>query len=87
MGKAGACFVTAKGVVIARPPEVSVESTVGAGDAMVAGIVMAQLRALPLSSCARMATAFSANAVSRIEPGLTSISAVESLMERVTVEE
>ena len=39
MGKEGACFVTANEAVVARPPEIEVKSTVGAGDAMVAGIL------------------------------------------------
>jgi len=59
MGSAGACFVTEHEAVIARPPEISVGSTVGAGDAMVAGILCAQVRGLSLEECARMATAFS----------------------------
>ena len=58
-GAEGACFVTADEIVVARPPSVIVGSTVGAGDAMVAGIVSAQLRGLPLAECARLATAFS----------------------------
>lgn len=65
MGGAGACFVTAGGAVIARPPRVEVRSTVGAGDAMVAGIAAARLRGLPLEECARLATAFSVEALTR----------------------
>ena len=59
MGKQGACFADANRVVIARPPDIDVRSTVGAGDAMVAGIVSAQIRGLSLEDCARVATAFS----------------------------
>ena len=58
-GADGACFVTEGEAVIARPPSIPVNSTVGAGDAMVAGIVAAQLRGLSLAGCARLATAFS----------------------------
>ena len=54
MGKDGACFVTANEAVIARPPDVEVRSTVGAGDAMVAGIIAAQARRLSLADCARL---------------------------------
>lgn len=65
MGKEGACFVTADDAVIARPPEIEVRSTVGAGDAMVAGIVSAQLQDLPVDACAELATAFSVEALLR----------------------
>ena len=54
---------------------------------MMAGIVAAQLRGLPLSSTARLATAFSLHAITRIGSGLSSPAAIEALMERVTVEE
>lgn len=62
-GEAGACFVTADEVVLATPPAIEVTSTVGAGDAMVAGIVAGQSQGLPLSECARLATAFSVYAL------------------------
>jgi 1-phosphofructokinase len=58
-GADGACFVTADAVVVARPPAVRVGSTVGAGDAMVAGVVAAQLRGASLADTARHATACS----------------------------
>ena len=87
MGADGACFVTTESVVTARPPRVEVKSTVGAGDAMVAGIVAGQLRGLPLAACARLATAFSLDAITHIGSGLSSVAAVEDMMNRVTVEE
>ena len=73
MGKEGACFVTAERAVIARPPEVQIQSSVGAGDAMVAGLLAAQLGGLPLEECARMGTAFAVRALTRhsMEPGTT----------------
>jgi 1-phosphofructokinase len=86
MGADGACFVTDHEVVVARPPQVEVQSTVGAGDAMVAGIVAGQLRGLTLAECARLATAFSLDAITHIGSGLSSVEAIQGLMERVTVE-
>lgn len=65
MGENGACFVTANEVVMARPPEMEVDSTVGAGDAMVAGIVAAQIRGLSLEECARLGTSFAIAALTR----------------------
>jgi 1-phosphofructokinase len=56
-GPEGACFVTDEAVVVARPPAVTVGSTVGAGDAMVAGLVIAQIRGASIADTARFATA------------------------------
>jgi len=72
MGARGACFVSPHSVLMAVPPEISITSTVGAGDAMVAGLVSAQLAGLSPQDSARLATAFSLNALSHEGPGLTS---------------
>ncbi len=87
MGAQGACFVSADAVVIARPPKVQVKSTVGAGDAMVAGIIASQLAELPLTECARLATAFSLDALTRVESGLGSPSAIGAAMKQVAIEQ
>ena len=76
IGKEGACFVTANEEVIAQPPDLVVQSTVGAGDAMVAGIVSAQLENLPLRQAALLATAFSTDKLSRVGSGITSRAAI-----------
>jgi 1-phosphofructokinase len=83
-GADGACFVTADEVVVARPPAINVGSTVGAGDAMVAGIVSAQFRRLSLAECARLATAFSLAVLTRSESA--SGGRAEAFLERVQVE-
>ena len=85
MGEQGACFITAAEAVIALPPEITVQSTVGAGDAMVAGILSAQLQGLPLRECARLATAFSVEKLSRVGSGLTSPAALERAMQQVSL--
>ena len=87
MGGKGACFVTADMAVIARPPAVEVKSTVGAGDAMVAGIVAGLLAEMPLLQCARLATAFSLDVLERGRSGITSCGSIEALMEHVAVVE
>jgi fructose-1-phosphate kinase PfkB-like protein len=87
MGKEGAIFVEGDETVWAVPPAVEVKSTVGAGDAMVAGIVASKIRGLALAECARLATAFSVTAISHIGAGLPSIEAVHSAKERVTIRE
>lgn len=91
MGKEGAIFVEgdegAERAVWAVPPIVQVKSTVGAGDAMVAGIVAGKLQGLGIDEVARLATAFSMTAISHIGSGLPSIEAVQSARERVTLRE
>ncbi|HTJ77716.1 MAG TPA: 1-phosphofructokinase [Rariglobus sp.] len=76
-GAEGACFVTAEEAVSAVPPAVEVRSTVGAGDAMVAGIVAARLRGLSLGEGARLATAFSLAALTQAE--------LETFLKRVRI--
>ncbi len=87
MGKEGAIFVEGEETIWAVPPAVEVKSTVGAGDAMVAGIVAAKMRGLGLAECARLATAFSVVAISHIGSGLPSLEAVQSARERVSIRE
>jgi 1-phosphofructokinase len=83
MGSQGAYFLSDSVVIMARPPRVDVKSTVGAGDAMVAGIISAQLRNVPLVECARIATAFAADAITHVGSGLSSPSAFRDLLPRV----
>lgn len=85
MGNEGACFVTRDEIVIAHPPTVEVISTVGAGDAMVAGIVAGRLRGLSLEECARLSTAFALDALTRLESGLSSPEVIEELAKKVNV--
>jgi 1-phosphofructokinase len=87
MGKEGAVFVEGKEALLAAPPHVEVKSTVGAGDAMVAGIVAGKIHGFSLAECARLATAFSMNALTHIGSGLPSIEAVQSAKEQVTIRE
>jgi 1-phosphofructokinase len=85
MGKQGALFVEADEAVHAAPPDVVVKSTVGAGDAMVAGIVAGKSRGLSLAGCARLATAFSLDAITHVGSGMSSPEAVAAFIEQVVV--
>ena len=85
MGKEGAIFVEGQEKIWAVPSTVEVKSTVGAGDAMVAGIVAGKIRGLPLAECARLATAFSMTAISHIGSGLQSVIAVQEAREKVSI--
>jgi 1-phosphofructokinase len=84
-GADGACFVTADEAVVARPPAIEVGSTVGAGDAMVAGIVAGRAGGLPLAECARLATAFSLFALTRDKAGAEPRAAVAAFAGRVEI--
>lgn len=85
-GADGACFVAADRVITARPPQVAVRSTVGAGDAMVAGVVAGKILRLPLSGCARLSTSFSLSALTRAEDEPDSHAIVEGFLPQVRVE-
>ena len=84
MGARGAIFVTADAAVHAATPRVPIKSTVGAGDAMVAGIVHASLQKLGVEECARLATAFSLSALGEIGPRLPARDVIEAFTDRVT---
>lgn len=83
LGREGSCFVTADTVITARPPDVEVRSTVGAGDAMVAGIVAGHLNKLPLARCAQLATAFSLDVLMSGKSGVTSRPGIAAMMDQV----
>jgi fructose-1-phosphate kinase PfkB-like protein len=85
MGKQGAIYIEGEETLWATPAAVEVKSTVGAGDAMVAGTVAGKIRGLALAECARLATAFSMTAISHIGSGLASIEAVETAREQVAI--
>lgn len=86
MGAEGGLFVTGGEAVVARPPAVRVASTVGAGDATVAGAVAALLRGEPTAGVARLATACGATAVATVGPRLDA-AAVARCLDQVTIEE
>jgi 1-phosphofructokinase family hexose kinase len=86
MGADGAIFIEAGEVVLANPPQVTVKSTVGAGDAMVSGTVAGKAEGISLAECARLATAFSVNVISQVGSGISSLEAIEAIKREVVVE-
>lgn len=82
MGAKGALLVQGKELLVAVPPSVPMRSTVGAGDTMVAGLVLARLQGQDLSNTARLATACGAHAVTRIASGVDP-AAIHALEEQV----
>jgi 1-phosphofructokinase len=85
MGERGALFVDAATTLMATPPAVQVKSTVGAGDAMVAGLIAGQIQGLSLPDCARLATAFSLGAITRVGSHLPAPEALQAYVQQVTV--
>lgn len=87
MGAEGALFIDYDRALLARPPRVAVRSTVGAGDAMVAGIAYGLVQDLSLEDLARFATAGGAYAVTRIGPGVEDRDELQRLVEQVGIED
>lgn len=86
MGAQGAIFVDGETSLIARPPSVMVKSTVGAGDAMVAGLLGARARGLDLPGSARLATAFSVGAITRVGAHLPEAGQIENYARQVEIQ-
>ena len=85
MGRDGALFVEKDQAFVARPPDVVVKSTVGAGDAMVAGLVAGMSKKLSLRDCARLATAFSLSMITRLGRDLPEMSVINDFQKQVEI--
>lgn len=85
LGEEGAVFVTADTALVARLPPIRTLSTVGAGDAMVAGLATGLAEALPLEALARRAVAFATAKLGRIGSHLPSRAEVDRLAAAVCV--
>ena len=83
MGGEGALFDNRLQALLAKPIPTELISTVGAGDAMVAGVVAAQIAGLALPECARLATAFAAGKLARLGPHLPAPDTVRALAQMV----
>lgn len=86
LGADGAIFSNGRTALKARPPEVPVRTTVGAGDAMVAGFVAGSVRGLPLEQRARLATAFAIAALGTLGPRLPPVRDVEARLPDIAIE-
>jgi len=69
----------------AQPPKMTVVSTVGAGDTLVAGLCWGHLQAWQPEQILSFATALSALAVSQVGVGVESIKTVTELQKKVTL--
>jgi len=64
LGSAGAALITADGCWLAAPPAITLRSTVGAGDASLAGYLLADVRGLDVPARLREAVAYGSAAAS-----------------------
>ncbi len=85
MGSRGAWFVNRETALHAAPPQVKVMSTVGAGDAMVAGIVRGVILGHDLERMARTATAYSASNIQHMGTFLPDRATIDKLKSRVVI--
>jgi 1-phosphofructokinase len=85
LGAEGAVFVRDAGVLHALPPAMAVASTVGAGDALVAGLVAGLCAGSRLAGTARLALAFAAGKLTRAGANLPGREAVEAIAGTVEV--
>lgn len=90
MGADGALFLSAQGALVAQLPVGELASTVGAGDAMVAGIAAAIVEASGIDGAsperiARLGTAFAVGKLGMIGPNLPAHASVEALAADVTM--
>lgn len=85
MGADGALFLSDEGALIARLTAPSVVSTVGAGDAMVAGLAAALAEGATLERTARLATAFAVAKLGLAGPHLPDRAEVEALASTVGI--
>lgn len=85
MGPEGALFLSEEGALIARHTVENLASTVGAGDAMVAGIAAATIDGADLERTARLATAFAVGKLGRVGPNLPDPETVLALAASVDI--
>ena len=87
LGADGALFVTGERALQGRLPPVRALSTVGAGDAMVAGLAAALRDGASLGETARLGLAFAAAKLGRIGPHLPDTRTVRDFAEAATLSE
>ena len=86
MGSQGVMWLNQGQWLQATPPKMSVVSTVGAGDTLVAGLCWGHMQQLEKSELISFATALSALAVTQVGVGVNDINQVRTLQKQTTVE-
>ncbi len=86
LGAQGALWVSKRGSWIAKPPPCKVISTVGAGDAMVGGLIYGLLMHKSIEHTLQLATAIATLAVSQSNVGVTNRLHLDSIMTHIDVQ-
>ncbi|MET3436177.1 1-phosphofructokinase [Sphingomonas sp. 1185] len=85
MGEDGALFLSDEGAILAKLAAGPLASTVGAGDAMVAGLAAGLAEGASLERIARLSTAFAVAKLGRTGPHLPSGATIDSLAGQVMI--
>ncbi|MCF7687062.1 MAG: 1-phosphofructokinase [Cephaloticoccus sp.] len=86
LGGEGALFLTPDAELRASAPPVKVVSTVGAGDALLAGFLQGRLRGDSPVDCARLATVYAWSRLESLDSGLPVPALLNERLDRVMVE-
>lgn len=86
LGGSGAVAVTAQERCVAVPPPINTVSTVGSGDAFLAGLIVSLLRDTPLSEALRMAVACGSVNAGHIGGGIAPAPEVAQMLTRIQVD-
>jgi 1-phosphofructokinase len=86
MGEQGAVVCNEEKALLAVPASVDVISTVGAGDAMVAGLVHAAVNGVNLENTAKISTAFSLGVLERVGPNLPDLEEIIKISRSLRIE-
>ncbi|USZ14856.1 1-phosphofructokinase family hexose kinase [Moraxella sp. FZFQ2102] len=86
MGAHGVNWLHRDQVLVAKPPVMQVQSTVGAGDTLVAGMIFGLLSDADPSAVLRQAVALSAHAVSIVGFGVPNTDELQSLIAQVQIQ-
>ncbi|WP_028863442.1 1-phosphofructokinase [Psychromonas aquimarina] len=87
LGEKGVLWIEQNGWIKSQPPKMTVVSTVGAGDTLVAGLCWGELQQWPKTQTLSFATALAALAVSQIGVGVADIEQVLAVQNNVQIEQ
>ncbi|KRP37921.1 MAG: hypothetical protein ABS34_00235 [Opitutaceae bacterium BACL24 MAG-120322-bin51] len=87
LGAQGALFQTAEAELLVRAPKLNVVSTVGAGDALLAGYLHGQQLGESLEDCARRATVYAWSRLESLVPMLPQGNKLTKRLNRISVRE